>query len=37
MGEKPYICDECNKGFAQKSNLMRHMKIHTNKKNNLIE
>lgn len=33
-GEKPYVCDICNKGFADCSNLTKHKRIHSNAKLN---
>lgn len=30
-GEKPYICDVCNKSFADCSNLTKHKNTHENK------
>jgi len=28
-GEKPFKCGICNRGFAQKGNLNKHRRLHT--------
>jgi KRAB domain-containing zinc finger protein len=30
-GERPYVCEVCFKRFAQKTNLLKHIRIHSNK------
>ena len=32
-GDKPFKCDICNRGFAQKGNLNKHKKLHYSKMN----
>ena len=31
-GEKSYFCNQCDKGFVEKSHLVRHKRIHTGDK-----
>ena len=31
-GEKPYKCETCGKAFGDKSNLIKHIRIHTGEK-----
>ena len=28
LGEKPYKCDQCSSAFAEKINLIRHIRLH---------
>jgi len=32
IGKKPYICDACDKAFADRSNLIQHLRVHTKEK-----
>ncbi|KAM3863831.1 uncharacterized protein ACN63O_011687 [Diretmus argenteus] len=32
LGDKPFSCSVCNKGFSQKKNLVGHMSVHTGDK-----
>ena len=31
-GEKPHVCENCNKTFRKQQNLKRHMAVHTNER-----
>lgn len=30
-GDKPYVCEDCGKGFSQSTNLKQHQITHTSK------
>jgi len=36
-GEKPYICEACNKSFGSSSNLAQHVEIHLKKERNIFK
>ena len=37
IGDKPHVCEVCNKGFSKKQNLNNHLLTHTGKKPHICE